>query len=304
MRVDTYTLELERAIFNYHIDPCESAKEAIYNAIAGGLKHGSAVVIPIEKNAAGAEGELAIEYSRQTLEDGKTYIRVYTNETEVKNGLNATFLLQSLRSLFEGIEKLQDISGCVVGTKEQTVTLDKSEIRKLLERQTKPVISVLRAAVLDLHVGAIVNAANNSLLGGGGVDGAIHRAAGPNLLNECRSLNGCRTGEAKITGAYKIKHADSIIHTVGPVYSGRAGDETLLSSCYSSSLDLALENDCRSIAFPGISTGVYGYPLDEAARVSLETVQKWAAAHPELAMNVYFCCFKESEREAYRRLGL
>lgn len=304
MRVDTYTLELERAIFNYRIDPCESSKEAIYNAMAEGLKHGSAVVIPIEKNAAGAEGELAIEYSRRTLEDGKTYIRAYTNEDEVKNGLNASFLLQSLQSLLEGIEKFQDVSGCVLGTEEQSVTLDKTEIHKLLERQTKPVISVLRAAVLDLRVGAIVNAANNSLLGGGGVDGAIHRAAGPNLLNECRILNGCRTGEAKRTGAYKIKGVDHIIHTVGPIYAGRADDEALLSSCYRKSLDLALQSGCRSIAFPGISTGVYGYPLDEAARVSLETVRKWADAHPELAMNIYFCCFKESEREAYRRLGL
>ena len=166
----------------------------------------------------------------------------------------------------------------------------------------KSQISIVRGSVVDMHVDAIVNAANSSLLGGGGVDGAIHRAAGPGLLEECRKLNGCRCGEAKITGAYNIKNAKHIIHTVGPVYSGSKQDAELLSACYKNSLDLALENECTSIAFPGISTGVYGYPIAEAAKVSLQAVQDWIAAHTNAAMDVYFCCFRDSESDAYNKL--
>lgn len=149
---------------------------------------------------------------------------------------------------------------------------------------------------------AIVNAANKSLLGGGGVDGAIHKAAGPELLKECRTLNGCETGEAKITKAYNIKYADHIIHTVGPVYSGKKKDAELLNDCYYNSIELAYQNGCKSIAFPGISTGVYGYPLDEAARVSLLAAVHWLDAHKDTVMNIYFCCFKDAELSAYRKL--
>lgn len=163
-------------------------------------------------------------------------------------------------------------------------------------------ISLVRSSVVDMHVDAIVNAANNSLLGGGGVDGAIHRAAGPKLLEECRALHGCKTGEAKITGAYNIKYAKHIIHTVGPIYSGKKSDAEFLSDCYRNSLDLALKNGCTSIAFPGISTGVYGYPLNEAAHVALTTVVQWLDAHPDVEMNVFFCCFKDSEMAVYEEV--
>ena len=163
-------------------------------------------------------------------------------------------------------------------------------------------INIVKGSVVDMHVDAIVNAANSGLLGGGGVDGAIHRAAGPGLLEECRQLRGCKCGEAKITGAYNIKNAKHIIHTVGPIYSGSVRDAELLSSCYRNSLDLALANGCRSIAFPGISTGVYGYPIDEAAQVSLRTAQDWINVHPDITIDVYFCCFRDREADAYMKL--
>ena len=172
----------------------------------------------------------------------------------------------------------------------------------VIEHHTGSKINIVKGSVVDMHVDAIVNAANSSLLGGGGVDGAIHWAAGPGLLEECRKLNGCKCGEAKITGAYGIKNAKHIIHTVGPIYSGSKQDAEMLSACYKNSLDLALANGCTSIAFPGISTGVYGYPIAEAAQVSLHTVQDWIDAHPDAAMNVYFCCFRDREAEAYRAL--
>ena len=162
-------------------------------------------------------------------------------------------------------------------------------------------ITLVQGSVVDMHVDAIVNAANTSLLGGGGVDGAIHRAAGPKLLEECRTLHGCETGDAKITGAYNISNAKFIIHTVGPVYRGSAQDAVLLGSCYTKCLDLALENGCMSIAFPGISTGVYGYPLDEAAKVAMDAIAAWIGAHPAVEMKIMLCCFREVEMGAYEK---
>lgn len=167
---------------------------------------------------------------------------------------------------------------------------------------TESHMEVIRGGVVEMHADIIVNAANKSLLGGGGVDGAIHAAAGPELLRECRTLNGCATGDAKITGAYNLTNAKYIVHTVGPVYSGSESDALLLSSCYSNSLDLAYRNKCESIAFPCISTGVYGYPVEKAAEIAWTTVLKWLHEH-DTAMHVYFCCFNDREFEVYRHLA-
>ena len=146
--------------------------------------------------------------------------------------------------------------------------------------------------ITKLSVDAIVNAANSSLLGGGGVDGAIHRAAGIGLLNECRTLGGCRTGEAKITGGYNLP-AKHVIHTVGPIYSGSEQDPVDLSNCYRNSLDVAKANGLHSIAFPGISTGVYGYPKEEASEIALRTVKEWIEAHPDYDIEVTIVKFFE-----------
>jgi len=151
-------------------------------------------------------------------------------------------------------------------------------------------VSVLDADITTLDVDAIVNAANTSLLGGGGVDGAIHRAAGPELLAECRTLGGCKTGEAKLTRGYRLK-ARHVIHTVGPVwYGGEAGEDCLLASAYRSSLELARQHDVRSIAFPAISTGVYGFPPERAARIAVQAVQRGIEDNPALE-HVIFACF-------------
>ncbi len=170
-------------------------------------------------------------------------------------------------------------------------------------KRTASRMHVLDADITQLSVDAIVNAANESLLGGGGVDGAIHRAAGPMLLEECRRLNGCPTGQARITGGYDLP-ARHVIHTVGPVYRGGvAGEPNLLRSCYLESLQLAAEARCESIAFPCISTGVYGYPTEEACDIAVTAVKEWLSSH-DLPTTVTFCCFSTGDTLLYRsRLG-
>jgi O-acetyl-ADP-ribose deacetylase (regulator of RNase III) len=159
--------------------------------------------------------------------------------------------------------------------------------------------SAIEADITTLHVDAVVNAANSSLLGGGGVDGAIHRAAGPGLLDECRKLGGCPVGEARITAGHGLP-ARHIIHTVGPVWhGGAAGEAEKLSACYRNSLALAAARDLGSIAFPAISTGIYGYPARLAAAVAADTVAAILAADPERFDRVLFCCFSPDATQVY-----
>jgi len=152
--------------------------------------------------------------------------------------------------------------------------------------------------ITKLDCDCIVNAANRTLLGGGGVDGAIHRAAGPELLKECILLNGCETGKAKITKGYNLK-AKYIIHTVGPIYSGKDKDKKMLESCYWSCLTIAKENDIHSIAFPSISTGAYRYPADEAVPIAVNTVIKWLEQNRDYEIKVIFSCFDSIMYDKY-----
>ena len=164
-------------------------------------------------------------------------------------------------------------------------------------------IDVVRGDITNLAVDAIVNAANTTLLGGGGVDGAIHRAAGPELLEECRSLGGCRPGEAKITLGYRLP-AKFVIHTVGPVWSGgQRGEAAVLANCYRNSLQLAADRGLTSIAFPAISCGAYRYPIEQAAQVALETTRAFLA-NDERLEKIIFVVREEEIYDAYRKLSL
>lgn len=167
----------------------------------------------------------------------------------------------------------------------------------------KPVVEILKGDITKLNVDAIVNAANKSLLGGGGVDGAIHRAAGPKLLEFNRTLGGCETGKAKISPGFNLP-AKFIIHTVGPVWNGGKYDEDkLLANCYQNSLKLAIQNKIKTIAFPAISTGVYGFPLERATRIAIKEVQNFLEKN-QLIEKVIFVCFDDKTYQTYQKIYL
>ena len=158
-------------------------------------------------------------------------------------------------------------------------------------------MKAIQGDITKLEVDAIVNAANSRLLGGGGVDGAIHRAAGPELMEECRGLDGCKTGEAKITKGYRLP-ARHVIHTVGPIWNGgKRGEAELLANCYRNSLELALQHGLKSIAFPAISTGVYRFPMEQATAIAVKTGRDFLKGHP---LEVTFCCFSAKDLEIYQ----
>lgn len=320
MGEDKYAKELERAVFNWYYGGDDAAPQSVFNAVANGLKNEMQVIVPIEFPEAMLQSmgnpeqvkvgdvfsvseDIPIRFRHLAAdEEGHYFIPLFTSREEMNKGESSSSINQSLKTLLEAMDNWPDCVGFVVNPRNRKLFLKKDIIKMLLEYKPRSFISIVKGSVIDMHVDAIVNAANTSLLGGGGVDGAIHTAAGPELLKECRTLHGCNTGEAKITGSYNITNADRIIHTAGPVYSGKADDVELLAACYTNSLDIALENECNSIAFPCISTGVYGYPLDKAAKISLLSTVRWLDAHPDTVMNIYFCCFKDEELAAYKEL--
>lgn len=287
---DRYALELERAAAVWKMTGSEQDCFApVANALRLSLAGSTRFYIPAHFEALFA----------QSGDAGDAYIPLMTSEAQLR-GKKTSCELVTLRDVRALLDTRPSCPGLVLNPFGEMVKLPRNSLAEAARCQPRSVMLPVRASVLDVQASAIVNAANTSLLGGGGVDGAIHRAAGPQLLAECRTLGGCRTGEARVTGAYHITSADCIIHTVGPVYMGASHSAGLLASCYRNVLDLAYNRACLSVAFPGISTGVYGYPLREAAQVAIKAIGAWFAAHPDSVMTVYLCCFREEEYAVYR----
>ena len=250
--------------------------------------------------------ELRFKMRGVQLHNGGTALVAFTSQDEVRKGADTSTITGDIEDFLHSVLLNPNVEGVLINPWDGEFYLPKSNIRAIFNvnvssNEYNNLIHIDTFDITQTEVACIVNAANSSLLGGGGVDGAIHRAAGPELLEECRTLNGCKTGEAKITKGYNLK-ADYIIHTVGPRYSGKESDAILLRNCYWNSLELARKNDLHSIAFPAISTGVYGYPLEEATEIALKTVSDWIKVYPHYGMAVMFACFNDKTTEIYNSI--
>lgn len=247
--------------------------------------------------------DLRFKPLRLKLNDGQMAFAAFTSQQEMEKGQSSSIISYPIASVLASVLNEKSIVGIVVNPWSDAFFLPKDMVQAILaECQTKlpqSHIYIEKGDITKLDVECIVNAANKSLLGGGGVDGAIHRAAGPDLLKECRTLHGCETGEAKITKGYRLK-ARYVIHTVGPVYSGADSDAELLANCYRNSMDLAKKNNIHSIAFPAISTGVYGYPLSEAVPIAMKAVVSWLDKNKDYSIAVVMSCFDQKTYDLYQ----
>ena len=246
-----------------------------------------------------AKGEKV--YRRLSLDDGQDVFVAFTTQAQVDLGQATETLNQSVMDVLHMVHDTQGVSGVVLNPWKDSYFLPKVLIEMILDNKNlESEIKVVKGDITTFDGDCIVNAANESLLGGGGVDDAIHRAAGPMLLEECKLLNGCQTGQAKITKGYDLK-AKYVIHTVGPVYSGKHEDEHMLRDCYWNSLTLARKNDIHTIAFPAISCGVYGYPVEKAVPLVLKTIADWLDANSDYTMKISLYCFDEETTKEYQK---
>lgn len=281
----------------------------VLEAIRSAMNDEEKMVVPVETLLVKKGSQIAI----QTVElpDGGNAFAAFTSLDEAEKGEETAAVEMKVDVLLERALKTEAVNGVAINPWGDTFFLPKEYIQMIFnanqaeqkKQQKKPgnFICFECCDITQVETQCIVNAANKTLLGGGGVDGAIHRAAGPQLLEECRTLGGCETGEAKITKGYNLK-ADYVIHTVGPIYSGGAEDVKHLCACYWNSLDLAKEHNIHSIAFPAISTGVYGYPLEAATAIALNTVAAWFSANQEYGMAVMMSCFDERTLSVYKTM--
>lgn len=289
-------------------EPTREYLVAILESIRLGICEEYNLLVPVELPDDGADGAAVIEaksdleYAMRKLQlkDGRQMLVAFTSETEAVKGQPSSLISTPAEHFLSAVMGMEDIAGIIVDPwGDLFFLLDKDLIRIVLEAEKpRSQIFIEQGDITELDCDCIVNAANKTLLGGGGVDGAIHRAAGPGLLAECRRLGGCETGEAKITGGYNLK-AKYVIHTVGPVYSGTENDKKMLSSCYWNALELARANGIHSIAFPAISTGVYGYPLEEAVPIAMLTVTRWLDGNENYGMDVIMSCFDQKTSDMY-----
>ena len=294
---------------------------AVLEAIRFAITQGDRFVVPVELDQEAIDmvkastiqvgdimqpaDDLHLQIRTLRLNDESLAFAGFTSHEELMEGEGTSSITQNIDEFLQKVLMNPEIEGVMLNPWNLSFYISKEQIQMIFagnlpaERENHIFFDTVDITTLDIP--CIVNAANNSLLGGGGVDGAIHRAAGPELLAECRTLHGCETGEAKITKGYKLK-ASHIIHTVGPRYSGTERDAKLLRNCYWNCLELAKANDIHAIAFPAISTGIYGYPLAEATEIALKTVSDWLKITPNYGMAIMFACFSEDATELYRKI--
>ena len=311
---------IENAIANFKAEQTTPRMDALLGSIRIRMWQGGHFMIPVippesftalfdpeniqEGDIIQSEEEQHFALCQIGTDNGKRWNVAFTSQKEYEKGEPASILSHFIDSFLGAYIDDEDdengIAGVILNPWDKPVFLTKDIIRIIMDDKVRPNnIQFNIGDITKLDVDAIVNAANKSLLGGGGVDGAIHRAAGPELLAECRKLGGCNTGEAKITHGYRLT-ASYVIHTVGPVYSGKPDDAKLLYSCYYNSLELAKRECLHSIAFPAISTGVYGYPKDKAARVALKAIADWLDENEDHGMTVVMSCFDQAAYDAYQ----
>lgn len=296
---------LEEAISIIRAEPNRENLASLMENICVGINANARLVIPVVEpqevvDNATEETKLSMRVVRLT--GGKRALVAFTSISELNKGESTASMMQTFKAYFDAVNEMRDIDGVILNPWGTSYFLSKEGIETILSfnKDFDPERRIYfdRGDITEIDCDCIVNAANSKLLGGGGVDGAIHRAAGPGLLEECRTLGGCETGEAKITKGHNLK-AKYVIHTVGPVYSGRPEDKPLLESCYLRSLELAKENGVRSIAFPAISTGAYRYPPEEAARIALNAVHVWLEENKDCGITVIFSCFDQKTYDIY-----
>lgn len=233
-------------------------------------------------------------------ETNKDWLVAFTSEEESKKGPESAIYTVPLFDILPRVAAIQEVEGIVINPWGTAFSLRRSMIEEILRiNNPKSQIFFNLGDITTLECDAIVNAANERLAGGGGVDGAIHRAVGKRLNKACSELGGCKTGEAKITKGYDLK-ARYIIHTVGPMYKGKGDEASYLADCYLSSLNLAREHNIHSIAFPAISTGAYRFPAEEAANIALDITAQWLGLHSDYGLQVIFCCYDQEMLDIYQ----
>lgn len=299
---------MQNAIYAYAQDNSTTQLTHILRAFCNLMTEGYEMYIPTVE-VPNNEGQMGLQ--TRTTDAGEVYVVAYTTEGQVQlaaklaNDVTST-ISTPLVNYIGAILQMDGIFGLVINPHDKyPFTIQKPMLGELLQEfQKSPLrnaISVERKDITTMECDCIVNAANASLLGGGGVDGAIHTAAGPQLLAECKRLGGCATGEAKITFGYKL-HTPYVIHTVGPVYNGDVKQREELAACYTNSLNLAKQHHLHSIAFPAISTGAYHYPLEEATNIAYLAVVNWLNANKAYGMHVIFTCYNSAVYKAYKNV--
>ena len=312
--------ELEKRLADLHGTRTNETLAKCFEALSTAMYNGGSLLVPVKPMGPGtAKGGTAraLQMKMVATKDGSSWQVAYTSPDTFRAGVSAKdpVMALTIRQVLEAftnegdgkIKAPEQVRGVVLNPEKNPLFVPREAAAQIMKSQeqirraNRSGILVTKGDITKMKADCIVNAANTSLLGGGGVDGAIHRAAGPELLEECRKLGGCHTGDVKMTRGYKLP-AKYVIHAVGPIYDGDEEDPVLLASCYTKALDLAMKNGLHSIVFPNISTGVYGYPKQEAAKVAMGAVGSWLASHKNYVMHAVMCCFDQENYAIYEKM--